>query len=148
MCDSDKTGLEPWQLAMQYVGTPWRHMGRSKRALDCAGLLVVTAHDWGMDPVYDSTYYGREPARNNNSFQLRWLLAQNLGAPVIRPYRVNDVVLMKLRPRFDPAHVGIIKPHKNGLGLIHCYGEIGRVAAHRIDDTWHSRIIEVYPWPS
>lgn len=139
--------MQPWELAMRYEGVPFQHMGRSVRGLDCVGLLVMVARDLGLDPI-DSDHYGREPARNNNSFQLADYLRRNLGEPVNRPYRVNDVLLMRLRPRFAPAHVGIVAPHEHGLAVIHSYGQIGRVVKQRIDERRHNQIVEVFEWPA
>lgn len=139
--------LEPWQIARLLERVPFLHMGRSMRGVDCVGVAVLVARAYGL-AVEDNAYYGREPARNNNSFLLADYLARNLGPPVERPYQVNDLVLMKLRPRFEPAHVGIVAPHPYGLGLVHSYGEVGRVVFHRIDDVWASRIVGVYQWPA
>ena len=139
--------MQPWEIASRYIGVPFVHMGRSVRGLDCVGLVVMVARELGMD-VLDSTYYGREPARNNNAFQLADYLRRNMGEPVQRPYQPNDVVMMKLRPRFAPAHVGIVAPHKFGLGLIHSYGSIGKVVLQRIDHRRHEQIVEVYQWPA
>lgn len=140
-------GMEPWQIAKLLVGVPFHHMGRSVRGCDCVGLLVLVGNALNLDLV-DSPYYGREPTRNNNSFQLIDHLRRNLGEPVDRPYRPNDVVLMKLRPRFAPAHVGIVAPHRWGHGLVHSYGEINRVVHHRIDDRRRGQITEVFQWPA
>lgn len=150
---SARLGVQPtdeaWEIArsMERRRVPWIHLGRSERGVDCVGLLVLTAWAQGWQ-VQDSTYYGREPARNNNSFQLRDYLRRNLGEPVTRPLQPNDVLLMKLRPRFDPAHVGMVAPHRLGLAVIHAYGEIGRVAYQRIDQARAAQIVEVYPWPA
>jgi hypothetical protein len=134
---------------MQYVGVPFRHRGRSRPtanysgALDCLGLLVVTAEDMSL-PVLDKSIYGREPWRDG----LRSGLRQNCGDPVHRELRVDDIVLFRLRPDAEPSHVGIIAPHPSGgLGLIHTYGEIGRVAFHRLDQHRENLIAEVYQWP-
>lgn len=140
-------GLEPWELAKLLLGVRFQHMGRSVRGVDCVGVAVLVARAYGLE-VEDNAYYGREPARNNNAFLLEDYLARNLGPPVDRPYAVNDLVLMKLRPRFDPAHVGIVAPHPYGLGLVHSYGEVGRVVFHRIDQVWADRITGVYEWPA
>ena len=138
--------MQPYEYAMQYLNVPFLHMGRARSGIDCVGLLVKVAEHLGMDPI-DSPYYGREPARNNNSFQLDYYLEANLGPPVKRELRVNDVVLMKLRKRFPPSHVGIIAPHPEGLGLIHTYGEIERVAFHILDDHRKELIVGAYEWP-
>lgn len=138
---------EPWETAYQYIGVPFVHIGRSMMGTDCVGMLLLTAWARGW-MIEDVSYYGKEPARNNNSFQLRDHLVRNFGEPVDRPLQTNDVALMKLRPRFDPAHVGIVAPHPYGLAIIHTYGEIKRVAYQRIDARRLSQIVEVYPWPA
>lgn len=138
---------QPWQVAMSYVGCPFQHMGRSRKGLDCVGLLVLVARDMGWT-VKDSPHYGREPARNNNSFQLADYLRANLGEPVQREPQPNDVLLLKLRPRFAPAHVAMVAPHRYGIGMIHTYGEIGKVVYHRIDQTRRAQIAGVYAWPA
>jgi len=138
--------MQPWELAQQYIGVPFQHMGRSVRGLDCVGLLLLIAWTRGWR-VEDLPYYGREPASNNNSFDLRDHLRRYLGDPVDRPLQPNDIPLMKLRPRFDPAHVGIITPHPYGLGIIHSNGQLGRVTLQRIDQQRMDQIVEVYQWP-
>jgi cell wall-associated NlpC family hydrolase len=139
--------MEPWEHAIVYLGVPFQHMGRSEKGLDCVGLLVLVARELGIE-VQDSPHYGREPARNNNSFQLADYLRLHLGDPVEREPRINDVLLMKLRPRFAPAHVGIVAPHPYGLALIHSYGQIGKVVLQRIDERRDRQIVGVYQWPA
>lgn len=137
--------MQPWEIARTFEGVRFVHRGRSRRGIDCVGLLVMVARQLGITLTEPETY-GREPARNNNSFDLRWYLEKNLGPPVDRPYQPNDVVMMKLRPRFDPAHVAMVAPHPYGLAIIHTYGEIGRVVYQRIDDRRHQQIIEAFSW--
>lgn len=139
--------MQPWQIAERYLGVPFLHMGRSGRGLDCVGLIAMVGLQLGMD-VQDCPYYGREPTGNNNSFQLADYLRMNLGEPVDRPYQPNDVLMMKLRPRFAPAHVGIVAPHPHGLAVIHSYGQVGKVVKQRIDERRHSQIVEVFQWPA
>lgn len=138
--------MEPWEYAVSYVDTPFLHMGRSPLGLDCVGLLVMVAWDQGWEPI-DSDYYGREPSRGNGAFNLADYLKQNLGDPVTRPMRPNDVLLMRLRRTALSSHVAMVTPHPEGLGMVHTYGEIGRVAHHRIDDFRMDQIVEVYEWP-
>ena len=139
--------MQPWEIAHGYVGTPFLHMGRSARGLDCVGLLWIVARDLGLR-FEDSPYYGREPARNNNSFQLADYLGRAFGEPTELPPVPNDVVLMKLRPRFAPSHVAMVAPHRYGLGLIHSYGEVGRVVYQRLDEKRAAQIVGVYEWPA
>ena len=134
--------------AAAYLGVPFQHRGRSRRGLDCAGLVVLSSRDAGYE-VVDRIIYGREPWRDG----LRAVLAANLGAPVARAPRVDDVVLMQMRPGAEPSHLAIVAPYalagrSGALGLVHTYATVGGVVTHSMDEIWASRIVEVYAWPA
>ena len=44
--------------ARTWLGTPWRHQGRSPRGVDCAGLVVLVARALGLAD-HDVAGYGR-----------------------------------------------------------------------------------------
>lgn len=46
--------------ARSYIGVPWVHQGRTRRGLDCIGLVVVSARACGLDVPLLSRY-GRTP---------------------------------------------------------------------------------------
>jgi cell wall-associated NlpC family hydrolase len=146
--------IEPWQAAMKYVGTPFRHMGRSPNGLDCVGLLMLTARDVGHEPI-DNPMYGREPSPDNSAFNLAAYCQMNCGEPVTRNLQPNDILLMRLRPENLPSHLALVAPYPaegdgsgEDVGMIHTYGEIGRVVYHRIDHVRRSQIVGVYAWPA
>jgi cell wall-associated NlpC family hydrolase len=60
--------------ARTYMGVRWRHQGRDRRGLDCAGLVVASLRGIGR-AVRDSTAYGRVPYRGS----LEAVLRDNLG---------------------------------------------------------------------
>jgi hypothetical protein len=134
--------VRPHEIALEYLDTPFRHRGRTKNGLDCVGLLVMVAHDLGME-VEDLRVYGREPVDR----MLREYLRRNLGDPVDRPIQPDDVITLSLGGR-EESHVAIVAPHPHGLGMIHTYGEVGRVVFHRIDSTRRNQIVEVFQWPA
>ena len=43
-----------------YTGVRWHHQGRTRAGLDCAGLIIRTAHDLGLSE-FDLADYGRLP---------------------------------------------------------------------------------------
>ena len=63
--------------ARGYIGTPFRHRGRSRLGVDCVGLGVLAYADCGV-AVPDFRLYGREPHRDG--LVARMTLA--LGEPV------------------------------------------------------------------
>lgn len=129
------------EAALKYVGVKFRHLGRTEKGVDCVGLLILAARDCGYIAGATSVY-GREP-RNG---LLQGELKEHLGKPVDRAPRPNDVVAMSLRTDGQISHVGIITKHPYGLGIVHAYGEIGRVVHHRLDDKIISKIAEVFEW--
>ncbi len=144
--------MRPYEQAKKYVGVPFRHRGRIRPnaqtghpgALDCLGLLVVTAQDLGLE-VFDKELYGREPWRDGLQKGLR----QNCGEPILGPLEPDYIILMRLHPDQEPSHVGILAPYLTcGLGIIHTYGEVGRVVFHRLNAYRHEQIVEVYTWPA
>ncbi len=128
--------------AHKYIGVRFRHRGRTERGLDCIGLLVLTAKDCGYD-IYKEIPYGREP--KNAMMEAQFF--EYLGNPVDKKPEVNDIVLMKLRPEAQPSHVGVITHHPHGLGIIHAYGEAGRVVHQRFSNKIANKVVGVYEWP-
>ena len=129
------------EQARTYLGTPFRHRGRNRGALDCAGLVIKSLQDLGYSPV-DLKVYGREPARDG----LRKVVQENMGQPIEpgQPWIPGDVLLMKFVR--EPHHVGLVGSHPiDGLlTLIHCYGDVGSVVEHILDDSWKKKVLEVY----
>lgn len=130
--------IELVNQARTYLKTPFRHRGRTRHGLDCAGLIVRCFQDLGR-PVKDLRVYGREPHRDG----LRQVVLSNDVVRVDGPWEPGDILLMKFVS--EPHHLGIAGDYfAGGLSLIHSYGEVGRVIEHRLDDVWKSRVLEVY----
>lgn len=126
--------------ARSYLGTPFRHRGRTRRGLDCVGLIWRAYADLGHMLV-DRRVYGREPHADG----LREALCSALGPPLLatEAWQPGDVALIE----FDgvPHHVGLFGDYLyGGLSLIHSYGEIGGVVEHRLDDEWRMRVLAVH----
>lgn len=122
-------------VARSYVGTPFRHQGRLPgEALDCAGTLVCSASECGLQ-VRDSPGYARRPALG--------LLEETLDAQpclrrVYRPPIFGDLLLMKFAG--EPQHVALCA----GETIIHAYEAVGKVCEHGFSDEWRSRVVRVY----
>lgn len=133
-----------------YIGTPFRHRGRSRLGVDCVGLGVLAYADCGVT-VPDFRLYGREPHRDG----LVARMALALGEPVaVAPVAVagladGDVVVMRFS--VQPHHVGIVGERDYGgvlaLTLIHADGEVGRVHEQRLTPDMAARITHVFRRP-
>lgn len=124
-------------VARSYLDVPFRHRGRSRRGLDCIGLVVVALADVGRS-VPDKKAYGRSPEAD----RLREALVAEFGAAIHKSeLQVGDIVTMQWTGR--PQHVGIVTDYRyGGLGLIHAEIANGRVIEHRLADPWPRRVIE------
>ena len=125
--------------ARKYLGTPFKHRGRTPAGLDCAGLGWIAYQDLGVD-LPDVRAYGREPFKNG----LMQGLAAALGEPVADGLRPGDVVVMRFER--DPHHVALIAsaPYGDVLTMIHADSHHGCVVEHRLSEDWRSRIVAVY----
>jgi cell wall-associated NlpC family hydrolase len=132
------------QAARKYLGTRWRHRGRNKHAVDCAGLVMLSYADCGVE-LPDYTLYGREPHRDG----LVQYVIKALGQPLAdhdRTLAEGDVLLM----RFDtePHHVAIVALADYGgtkaFNIIHADGNVGSVIEQRLAPDMAARITHVF----
>lgn len=125
------------EAARTFLEVPFRHRGRSRRGVDCIGLLVLALEMVGR-PVVDRRVYGRNPDADG----LREALLAEFGAPIPKDQlQVGDIVTMQWHGR--PQHVGLVTDYiLGGFGLIHADVALGRVVEHRLADPWPRRIIE------
>lgn len=133
--------------ALRYRGVPFRHLGRTERALDCAGLAWIAHRDCGV-VLPDFRRYGREP---HNDGLIKHITVA-LGDPVaVAPVSLDrlfagDVVVMRFK--VDPHHVAIVTDYPyGGLALVHACGEVKRVVWHRLAPDQVKRITHVFRKP-
>lgn len=131
--------------ARSRVGTPFRHIGRSTRGVDCVGLVVLALAEVGRE-VADRRFYGRNPEKDG----LREACVAHFGPPV-RDMQAGDVALLAWVDAIHNArvnHVAVLFDHPNGgLAMVHALAQAKRVIEHRVDDVWRGRIVEVFrPW--
>lgn len=125
--------------ARRWVGTPFRHQGRTLGvACDCAGLVLGVAHALGLSSFVFSEY-GRDPVGTLKALCDEHMIQTNEQA-------AGHVALM----RFDsePQHLAILGdyPH-GGLTLIHAASQFKRVVEHRLDPKWQGKIVAIYRLP-
>lgn len=117
------------------LGTPFRHQGRIPgKALDCAGLVVVTARAVGLEPL-DFAGYPRRPFAG---LMEQVLDAQPCLRRVSRVPQAGDVLLMRFDG--DPQHLAICA----GQTIIHAWAQPGRVAENDFTPDWQRRLVAVY----
>jgi cell wall-associated NlpC family hydrolase len=114
------------EAARSYVGTPFFHTGRSRRGLDCVGLLLCSCHDVGVLTGYDHTSYSAVMPAGT----LRHVLSKFCDVVTGEP-QAGDVLLYKF---------GGLEQHTavfTGEGtIVHAFQDAGVVAEHSMTGAW------------
>jgi hypothetical protein len=106
--------------ARSYVGTPWRHMGRSRQRLDCVGLLIVAFRDAGLEVAEPPPYaVGRR-----GPDMVAELAARGDRIP-LGEARDGDVLVFA--DGLHCAHVGLRSTWRGVPAVIHGRRDRGRV---------------------
>lgn len=131
--------------ARRELGTPFRHQGRIPgKALDCAGLIVVTAARLDV-PYLDYSGYATTPSDG----LLEAALAAQPGLEQVADMQPGDILLMRFDG--DPQHLAFyagISPVYGAPGIVHALRQTSRanskVCEHRLTDEWRARIVRTY----
>lgn len=93
----------------------WKHQGRKPWAVDCIGLLVLSAHEAGYQGALKRpAKYARTPWDD----ELRTHLRAEFGEPVT-DWQPGDVALVRWG-KGEPSHVAILADYLyGGLSVIH-----------------------------
>lgn len=134
------------QSARKYIGVKFRHRGRTRSGLDCAGLVWKAYQDCGVE-LPDFRLYSTEPSSHGPG--LTNYVEHALGSPVhVAPVKESDLMLedvLVMRFAKEPHHVGLVGRHPTGaLSLIHADGHTGRVLEHRLSEDIIRRITHVF----
>lgn len=108
------TAQDMVEEARKWVGTPWRHQGRTRVGVDCVGLLVVCARAIGLE-VEDRTDYGQSPTNDSLLRHLSSYLTKAHNNQIL-PGRIG----LFTENRF-PCHVGIFSDVDGAPHLIHAF---------------------------
>lgn len=128
--------------ARSWVGTPWRHQGRTREGVDCAGLIVKVAHGLGV-----SDFDRRDYERIASDESMRETCAEHMTPIELNELAPGDVVVMNLQQQ---RHIAFLGDYTGGrLSLIHALGpkHPSRVAEHRMDLAWRAKIMSAYRFP-
>jgi hypothetical protein len=110
------------EAARAYLGVPFLHQGRSRRGVDCVGLVILAARDCGIK-VQDSQGYN-----------VRFEKDQLLNAVMAHCNPISDPTLGCLA-LFDlpnrQQHLGIVT-NLDPIYIIHSYYPVRKVCEHNL----------------
>ena len=106
----------------RWLGTRWRHQGRSRSGVDCIGLIVCVARAFGIS-VDDRTDYPRDPSSVALLDHLRRQLV------FVRADESHIGVVGVFRQAKLPCHVGIMAMRDGIPTVIHA-----AMVAHKVSE--------------
>lgn len=110
------------RVANEFVGVPYRHQGRNKMGLDCAGLIIVVGDRLGFMKEDGPRGYPRRPdTKKFTAAMLDAGLKQRSD-----PREHGDI--LRINTQGWPVHLGIYEKDARGREwLIHAYQPHKRV---------------------
>ena len=126
--------------ARQYLGTPWRHLGRTDRGVDCIGLVILAAQRIGID-VADPAPYDRAP---QGTRLLRGIERHALRVGTPEP---GDVLLFRMG--LYGGHVAIATRHRayGCPGVLHAYAPHRHVVEQPMEPEFQRALLAVIRLP-
>lgn len=128
--------------ARKWIGVPFRHLGRDKRGVDCAGLLYVVYNAVMECELKNFIEY---PPTPSTGFVFRSIREYADRTPPNKA-QMGDVVLLNFAGA--STHFGIL----TDLGVVHADTALKRVIEHSAPPSGHGRIVAYYKmrssqWP-
>jgi cell wall-associated NlpC family hydrolase len=119
-----------------YLGVPWRHLGRTSAGLDCIGLVLLAARDAGLE-LPDPPSYERHPQGGR---LMSGVLAHGRRVVQAEP---GDVLV--LRMGVYAGHLGIATSHRAyGVpGILHAYAARRHVVEQPMDAEMTAALVAI-----
>lgn len=124
-----KSRDEVVELARSWLGVPWRHQGRNKLGIDCAGLVLLVAKEAAFFEL-EVGGYARSPDKQRF---VNYFLEYMEQVPLLE-LKKGDVVLF--RDRVSPTHCGIISEKHGVQHLIHAHALRKKVLEEPLQGEW------------
>lgn len=142
--------------ARQWLGTPFKHQGRTassaqvKGGCDCIGLVLGVVENIYQQRGIDMLCPQRSYLRKNTEYgrlpdgqKLKSGLEQHLHPVSVAELKPADILLCRLDG--NPQHVALVTEYAyGGLGMIHAYAQAHKVVENRLDDMWQSSVVSAY----
>lgn len=126
--------------ARDWIGTPWRHQGRTRLGVDCVGLVVMVARDLGLSD-YDWNAYSRRA--HGGSFLPHFEAnARNVGLARARP---GDMLVFA--DASYPCHVGVLSHFRGEPHVIHALATLKKVWETPYAGEWERKARFAFAFP-
>lgn len=120
--------------AKRWLGVPWKHQGRSRRGVDCVGLVYCVALDLGLveEGEVRIPRYGPQPDGTLLSY-----FEQHMVRRPVSHLAPGAVMIFSFAR--SPYHAGILTS-VNPSSLIHAYARRRKVVPDMVDSVLWGRV--------
>ncbi len=126
--------------ARSWLGAPWLHQGRTRRGIDCAGLITTVGKDLGL-MTYDTLNYGR---RTQGTAFLKHFQVQ-LDQKGLDEALPGDILLF--RDGSFPCHASIVGERTGGHTIIHAHALMRKVVEDYLHQSdWLDRRVACFEY--
>jgi cell wall-associated NlpC family hydrolase len=119
--------------ARSWLGVPWRHQGRTRQGVDCAGLVVLVGRELGLAD-YDTHAYSRRP--EGQGFVQHFRAAMD-GIPLPEA-RLGDVLVFA--DTAYPCHCGFLTEKLGQPHLLHAHALRRKVIEEPYAGEWPAKV--------
>lgn len=127
--------------ARSYIGTRWKHQGRTREGVDCVGLIVNSMIANGK-PVDDFTGYTRRPS--SDKFLTYFL---DRGGVYTKKQNVAEGDILIFSEKSYPCHVGFYSIKNGNPHLLHAHLPKRKVVEEPFAEIWHKKLVAVITLP-
>lgn len=129
--------------ARSYVGCPWLHMGRTRRGIDCVGIIINAGLECGLHQYDDEIYYTRKSSGQDLLAPFRaHMIEMPLNRHVFTRFKPADLLIFK--DKYYPQHVGILATRRGKPSLIHASIVHRKVHEEYITADWEHKAITAF----
>lgn len=133
-------GMELLFLGPYGKAVRFRHQGRTVRGIDCIGTAVWAYSRGAGVLIADRTDYGKLPAHR----KLRETMELHFDVSLPLRTELQTADLLSMAWGAEEAHLAMVVPHPDGLGLLHAYADAGCVIWHRLTHDHMQKVNGVY----
>lgn len=126
--------------ATSFYGVPWKHLGRSRKGVDCIGLVIAVAEELGLTPPdLEVPVYRRQPDGTLLSYFDRFMARCSLG-----DISAGTVVIFSFYG--SPYHAGIVTDAAS-RAIVHSFAVQRKVVPDLLDNTTGGRkLVRAYDY--
>jgi cell wall-associated NlpC family hydrolase len=128
--------------ARSWVGVPYRHLGRDRSGVDCAGLIMNVAKDFAIVPEAPAAYSNQPKGQTLlvPADKQMWKITRDRIIP-------GDIVVLWAWTPSEPQHFGVIGDSPHGVTLIHAFSKFKAVTEQSWNRFWNEHFHGIYNLP-